>query len=162
MITNALSSLSAGTTLYEARMFRRRNGLYLWLKSPLLEAHFKRLAPAYLLHHSRWTLVDPTTYRSNDHAPSVYHVAPLVGEYGLRTPLGSITYGPTVSIRPTLAVFLTEHLSTGVCYQVDAMLSSAAAVSYLERLRDAVRPYIETALAPLDISMTVALNQEVA
>ena len=44
MATEIISTTPKGTTLYEARLFRRKGSLYLYLKSPVLESHFEQLA----------------------------------------------------------------------------------------------------------------------
>jgi hypothetical protein len=161
MATELITSTPKGTVLYEARLFRRKGALYLYLKSPLLEEHFRAVASEPVNTYSEWTAVDPDTLHVLTQRQKIYNVHSLACQwpYGSGGPLGRADTSVT---SPNLAVFVREGLADGICYRLDeVMISSDKASSYLSALRDSMRKYFECNLSRLDLTMTVTTLREV-
>lgn len=163
MATEVITTTPKGTTLYEARLFRRKSALYLSLKSPILEDHFAFVAGDAMRAHGSWIAVDPKTLEVLGDYQKVYNVPAITNEYtyGYGPVLGRLDGGIRFD-NPNLAVFLQRGLTTGICYRIDGvMISHDAASTYLSALRDAMRRYFEKALGRLDLTMTVTTLREV-
>jgi hypothetical protein len=162
MATELITTIPKGTTLFEARLFRRKGALYLYLKSPILEDHFRAVSGDATRVHLGWTAVDVNTLAVLSDRQKMYNIAAICSEhsYGYGPVLGRCD-GNSRFDSPNLAVFLQQGLADGICYRADGvMISFEAASAYLNALRDGMRKYFEKALGRLDLTMTVTTLRE--